>query len=279
AQASTNEQKAVANEQKAAANAAAAQEKEQEATKQRDEVKVVTEQLLRTVYAPNMNLAKIAWDQHAVGQVRALLNQRRPKPSEPDLRGFEWHFLNRLCHPEARRKIIDAGENITFSPDGKSLFTSHGGGAYFGVPYDPQITRWDTESGRQLFTLKAGGSFHRVIFSPDGKRFASASNEVGGVKIWDASTGEEFLTLKGHTGRVTAVAFSPDGKRLTSGSRAEGDKLGQLKIWDATTGQELRSLQGDFQRVAYNPNGESLAYSTLGATNEVQRLGRSVNVL
>ena len=25
-----------------------------------------------------------------------LLEQHRPKPGEPDLRGFEWHYLNRL---------------------------------------------------------------------------------------------------------------------------------------------------------------------------------------
>ena len=31
------------------------------------------------------------------------------------------------------------------------------------------------------------------------------------MKVWDAATGQETLTLKGHTGRVNGVAFSPDG--------------------------------------------------------------------
>ncbi len=38
-----------------------------------------------------------------------------------------------------------------------------------------------------------------VAFSPDGKRLASASQD-GTVKVWDAATGQEILTLKGHTG-------------------------------------------------------------------------------
>ena len=51
--------------------------------------------------------------------------------------------------------------------------------------------------------------------SPDGRRLASASNDQT-VKLWDASTGQELLTLKGHTDRVDSVAFSPDGRRLAS---------------------------------------------------------------
>ena len=49
------------------------------------------------------------------------------------------------------------------------------------------------------------------------------------VKLWDVDTGEEALTLRGHTDSVTCVAISPDGNRLASCSME-----GTVKIWDAT---------------------------------------------
>jgi WD40 repeat protein len=81
-----------------------------------------------------------------------------------------------------------------------------------------------------------------VCFSPDGKRLASASGNRranafgvwheqttrtpgGEVKVWDAQTGKEILTLLGHTEGVTCLCFSPDGKRLASGSRDKTVKV------------------------------------------------------
>ena len=55
-----------------------------------------------------------------------------------------------------------------------------------------------------------------VAFSPDGKRLASGHQ--GEFKLWDALTGEEILTLRGHTQAIPSVVFSPDGHRLASGS-------------------------------------------------------------
>ena len=77
-----------------------------------------------------------------------------------------------------------------------------------------------------------------MSFSPDGKRLASASGDQT-LKLWDAATGQELLTLKGHTGEVTGVSFSPDGKRLASASDDQ-----TLKLWDVATGQELLTLKG-----------------------------------
>ena len=46
----------------------------------------------------------------------------------------------------------------------------------------------------------------------------------------DAQTGQETLTLKGHSDIVWSVSFSPDGKQIVSGSP---DKT--VKVWDISS--------------------------------------------
>ncbi len=36
------------------------------------------------------------------------------------------------------------------------------------------------------------------------------------MRVWDASTGDAVLVLRGHTGPVAEVPFSPDGSMLAS---------------------------------------------------------------
>jgi WD40 repeat protein len=53
------------------------------------------------------------------------------------------------------------------------------------------------------------------------------------ARVWDASSGAELLTLKGHTGTVSSASFSPDGSCLATGSLDC-----TAKVWDTRSGAE-----------------------------------------
>jgi WD40 repeat protein len=73
------------------------------------------------------------------------------------------------------------------------------------------------------------------------------------AKIWDARTGAELLTLKGHIHGVRSASFSDDGTRVVTGS---GDWT--ARVWDAKTGAELLTLEGHTDAVtsvSFNADG------------------------
>ena len=70
------------------------------------------------------------------------------------------------------------------------------------------------------------------MLTPDGRRVVSGSHDQT-MKVWDAATGQEVLTLRGHNHLVTSEAVSADGKRLVSGSADE-----TVRVWDANMSQQ-----------------------------------------
>jgi len=105
-----------------------------------------------------------------------------------------------------------------------------------------------------------------VSFSPDGKRIVSGSVDDT-LKVWDVETGQELLTLKGHSDYVMSVSFSPDGKRIVSGS---GDNT--LKVWDVETGERMLTLEGhsDYvMSVSFSPDGKRIVSGSYDDTLKV----------
>ena len=49
------------------------------------------------------------------------------------------------------------------------------------------------------------------MFSPDGKTVASGNHD-NTIRLWDVDTGNNKMTLTGHTEWIRSIAFSPDGK-------------------------------------------------------------------
>jgi WD40 repeat protein len=87
--------------------------------------------------------------------------------------------------------------------------------------------------------------------------------------VWDAESGKELQTLRGHSESVAGVAFSPDGKRLATASWDH-----TAKVWDADSGKELLTLRdhsGVVDCVAFSPDGKRLATAS-GTTVQVHVL-------
>ncbi|HYX40866.1 MAG TPA: WD40 repeat domain-containing protein [Pyrinomonadaceae bacterium] len=159
---------------------------------------------------------------------------------------------------------------LALSPDGTKLVTGHKGNsvalldantgqlrqtlthqdrntAPANSEQEPQIR--DVQYVRAGLTVTLNYVVSAVAFSPDGRLLATGRGAVvkgnkysiisdgrtHDVKLWDAATGQEFATLAGHTGGISAIVFSSDGKLLATASADNTIKLWSVPATQTTT--------------------------------------------
>jgi eukaryotic-like serine/threonine-protein kinase len=211
------------------------------------------------LYLAEIHLAQQAWQEHRPDLVQQILQMVVPsRPEDPDFRGFEWYYLDRVCQSagvHTLRGHTSSVRAVAYSPDGRQIASASN---------DYTVKLWDTATRQEVRTLSGHTAYATsVAYSPDGRTLASASDDRT-VRLWDTVTGHEVQTLRGHSEAVVGVAYSPVGHQIASASY---DRT--VKLWDAATGREIRTLQGHAEWVlcvAFSPDGRQIASGSRDCT-------------
>jgi len=136
-------------------------------------------------------------------------------------------------------RLIGPGDeylsDLLFSPDGKRIVSSHGGGrlSWVGQASPAMLARakerylrvWDVATGQELrhFPAAAGN----LAIAHDGKTVAGDQGDA--IVLWEVSSGKERGRFTGHRARISTFAFSADNKLLATGSDDQ-----TALVWDVT---------------------------------------------
>ena len=206
-------------------------------------------------YAAHMNIAQMSWNDSHIENVLNLLKDHR----EQELRGFEWHYLQRLCHQDlTTSKSNSLVNSAAYLPNSNQLLLVNSRG---------ELVYWDLLQQRQVFSQRLHtGKANQLSLSPDGKTLATAGDDKA-IILWDVERKTLLQTLTGHTSKVLSVSFNFDGSQLASGS---SDKT--AKIWNLASGQCEQTLAGhryEILSVAFNSQGSLLATGSNDATARI----------
>ena len=177
------------------------------------------------------------------------------KACPPDLRGWEWHYLNRLCFADHfSTDYMDCDGGVFFSPDDRWLgscgltliFRPDWLLSRWGVPHSSHAQVFDAASGQRILSIT-----HPVLNGPSVFRFFSTA-------AFSADS-ERFLTYSVEGKRERSMRlrdFMNNSYQVSDGPRV-------FDVWEAGTGRRLSRFQSGmtqvFDNLALSPDGKQIA--------------------
>ncbi|RIK80547.1 MAG: hypothetical protein DCC68_10850 [Planctomycetota bacterium] len=217
------------------------------------------------------NLCK-AWESTDLpDDITPLLDDLKPRnPGDPDLRGWEWHYLYRQINRAFDQTLVHAPNvavsSLAWTGDGKRLASAGDDGT---------IVVWNADSFDPLRRLAGHkGKVNRIAWNPAGTRLVSAGAD-GTVKMWNPDQDKPVYSLSLREDAagigVPDVCFDPEGNRIAAVYR-----LQDIRLFEAETGNVLKTLEvagdrsrdrgsfyyaqvGGLRRIAWSPNGAWIA--------------------
>jgi WD40 repeat protein len=137
---------------------------------------------------------------------------------------------------------------------------------------DSNVTQlWDLDTQEQVWSLD--GEAGALSWSPGGDRLAIAGVHQSAVRVVDAESGKDILTLPGYESASSDVAFLAGGERLASVGPAGG-----LQVWDVTAAgpSALHALAPSSypESVQLSPDGSEMIVFTKDGSLERIATGR-----
>lgn len=221
-------------------------------------------------YAASMHLAEYAYQApDGLRRCLSLLDRFLPAAGEADLRGFEWHYLRRLCQPE---RVILRGHTSGI----KHLASTSDGTRWASLGNDGKVIIWDAALRKELLSFQPHArAVSALAFSPDGLELATAGRDVRGarpgdfvVRFWDAQTGSAVGVLdSGAEMSPFVIHYSPDGERLVIGGGVQHGAPNHhrplLRVFNRSDGAKVLEISGrGLSAVALSPDGQRLTAAT-----------------
>ncbi len=297
-----------AREAESAERAIAEQERDKatelshELTREKQELSRQKEEQRRMRYSSDMNRVQMSWESNQVKRVLELLNAHRPGPGQVDLRGFEWHYWNRLCNSDLRTVKLPV-ENISglrFSVDGTrmagatELPLSSLVGFFKGLPTNRVFKVWNAQTGEDLASLPLnvlGSALDQLVFHPDGKHLAVSHVDPDGnlfIKMWDIDSGTSPFSIQSlpfNSFIPPPLWFSKDGTRMAMVVKQEERDVPErlvLKFWNARTGVEENTIPIGTDQISgftLSPDGLRLAFQNGSVGTKEGTTGIPIHIL